>query len=191
MFKYNRILFKVLIFYPLMIFAMGIAYLGSLQLSGNFHEVIPGELYRSGQLSSNSLSRHIQRYGIRTVINLRGENKGNTWYDQEVIATKNKHVLLVNYRMAAKRELNQEQATALIEIMKNVPKPVLIHCQAGADRTGLASALYLAAISNGSELRAEIQLSPVYGHLPFRRVGAPAMDATFELMEPFLGYGKS
>ncbi|MFD2031462.1 tyrosine-protein phosphatase [Ancylobacter dichloromethanicus] len=49
--------------------------------------------------------------------------------------------------------------------MKDAKKPILIHCQAGADRSGLASALYLAAIKkNSAEAEAEAQLSIRYGH---------------------------
>jgi protein tyrosine/serine phosphatase len=46
-----------------------------LQLVGNVHVVEPGELYRSAQLNGASLDGVLKRYGIKTVINLRGEKR--------------------------------------------------------------------------------------------------------------------
>jgi hypothetical protein len=62
----------------------------------------------------------------------------------------------------------------------------LVHCYGGSDRTGLATALYLAAIKHAEESDAESQLSLLYGHLPFG--SATAMDHTFDHVEPLLGY---
>jgi protein tyrosine/serine phosphatase len=52
---------------------------GDVLFGENFHAVVPGELYRSAQLSGSRLERHIQAEGIRTVINLRGPNPGSAW----------------------------------------------------------------------------------------------------------------
>jgi protein tyrosine/serine phosphatase len=63
----------------------------------------------------------------------------------------------------------------LINIVKNAKKPILIHCKAGADRTGLVSALYLYSIGDKN---ASKMLSFKYGHLS---VGpTKAMDESFE-----------
>lgn len=43
--------------------------------SGNFHAVIPGEVYRSAQPLGAALARYRNEYGIRTVLNLRGSNE--------------------------------------------------------------------------------------------------------------------
>src|SRR6516162_10223858 len=53
------------------------------QLLENFHAVIPDAIYRSGQLSPSSLQQHIERYQIRSVINLRGKNANQPWYQEE------------------------------------------------------------------------------------------------------------
>lgn len=165
-------------------------YLLVLQFSNNMHETIPGELYRSAQLTPEALHTYQTRYGIRTIINLRGENAGQPWYDAEAAFAEARGLTLMNFRMSAKRELTGEQVEQLIALMRTAPKPVLIHCRHGADRTGLAAALYLAAIHNVDEETAEDQLSPVYGHLPWISV-ARAMDATFEAAEPMLGFPNS
>lgn len=171
---------------PVLVFG----YWAILQVRGNFHEVMPNELYRSAQLSPEALSRYIAQYRIRSVINLRGENWGQNWYAGERAITDANHIPLIDFRMSSKRALSLAQSRALIEVMRAAPKPVLVHCRAGADRTGLAVALYLAAVHGVSEMTAELQLSPLYGHLPFF-MGAPAMNESFELMEPELGYEAS
>lgn len=161
-------------------------YLLSLQVTGNFHEVVAGELYRSGQLSGQGFALYTRKYNIRSVINLRGANEGEDWYDTEYQAAKASGLTYVNFRMSSKRELTQADTQALIEQMRNAPKPLLIHCRAGADRTGLAAALYLAALEKQPESTAERQLSAYYGH-----IGAAAMDRSFEAVEAYLGYPRS
>src|ERR1700690_4116292 len=55
-----------------------------VRASANVHEVEPGQLYRSGQLSGFFMNEVIDRYGIRTIINLRGQNPGKDWYRDEM-----------------------------------------------------------------------------------------------------------
>ncbi|GES45550.1 tyrosine phosphatase family protein [Rhizobium sp. ERR 922] len=157
----------------------------------NFHPVIAGELYRSSQPSATNIAEFQKQYGIKTIINLRGYNSGHHWYDTEVAEAKALNIDHIDFHMSSARELTQEQAAQLVEIMRNAPKPILIHCQAGADRTGLASALYLAAIAKTNEATAEGQMSIIYGHLPFSFTRAYAMDRTFEKLEPWLGLSAS
>ncbi|MGY5805935.1 dual specificity protein phosphatase family protein [Rhizobium sp. LEGMi12c] len=157
----------------------------------NFHPVIAGELYRSSQPSATNIAEFQKQYGIKTIINLRGDNSGHHWYDKEVAEAKELNINHIDFHMSSGRELTQAQAAQLVEIMRDAPKPILIHCQAGADRTGLASALYLAAIAKTNEATAEGQMSIIYGHLPFSFTRAYAMNRTFEKLEPWLGFSAS
>ena len=50
--------------------AFGI-YLAVLHWDGNFHTVIPGELYRSAQLSPTQIETYVRENGIRSIVNLR------------------------------------------------------------------------------------------------------------------------
>ncbi|MDG5495543.1 dual specificity protein phosphatase family protein [Niveispirillum sp. BGYR6] len=166
-------------------------YLGGLQVTGNFHTVIPQELYRSAQPSPAQITAYAAAYGIRSIVNLRGPNPGRDWYDAERATAQLLGIQHVDFAMSAKRPLDDARAAQLIALLRAVPKPVLIHCQAGADRTGLASALYLAAVAGQGEEAAEGQLSVLYGHVGLPMLGPYAMDATFERMEPALGFPDS
>ncbi|MFM9889444.1 MAG: tyrosine-protein phosphatase [Rickettsiales bacterium] len=166
--------------------ALGL-YLGGLQYSDNFHEVVPGELYRSAQPEGNAIAQYSQQYGIRTILNLRGENAKSPWYQNELAASEKAGIKHLNFRMSSKRELTEAQAAQLIAIMRDAPKPLWIHCRGGADRSGLAAALYLAALKHEDAATASHQLSLRYGHLSaFGLNNTVAMDRTFEALAPRL-----
>lgn len=169
----------------------GAIYLSLQYLGGNFHTVIAGELYRSGQPTPGRLRHYVQEAGIRTVVNLRGRNAGTAWYDAEIAQSARLGITHVDFAMSASRQLSGAEADALVQTLRKAEKPILIHCEGGADRSGLAAALYLAAIKKASETQAEDQMSLRFGHfsLPFLR--SYAMDDTFESLEASLGYSKS
>ncbi len=167
-------------------------YLIGLQVFGNFHEVLPGEVYRSAQLSPDQLRALNAQYNFKTILNLRGERDGEKWYDQEKQESETLGLKHLDFEMSDSAIFPLEQAQKLVETMETAPKPLLIHCRAGADRSGLAAALYLAAIAKKGEGAAEKQLSIVYGHfsLPFLS-RAYSMDESFEKLESWLGFNGS
>lgn len=142
-----------------------VGWFGGLHQSGNYHPVIAGEYYRAGQLSAEALSAHLAQDGIRSVVNLRGPNPGTGWYDAETAATAAAGVEHHDFRMSTAEELTAPEAARLIALLRDVPKPVLVHCEGGADRTGLATALYLAAVKGMDPEEAGAALSARYGHV--------------------------
>ena len=94
---------------------------------------------------------------------------------------------IVDFHMSARRMLTVEQSRQLIALMRNAPGPILIHCSAGADRTGLASVMYMQQIAGVDEETAEWQLSPLYGHLNLPFLSVYAMDDTWESFEKAIG----
>ncbi|MBN9075102.1 MAG: hypothetical protein BGN87_03240 [Rhizobiales bacterium 65-79] len=168
------------------------SYVGYQLITGNFHTVVPGELYRSGQLGPARLAQYVHRYAIRTVINLRGHNPGKKWYHDEVAEAASLGVVHLDFKMSAHSDFTVNQARQIIRIMKDAPKPILIHCEGGADRSGLVAAIYLVANHDGGENAAESELSPLYGHFAVPGLSkAYAMDKSWESLEPFLGIKNS
>lgn len=152
---------------------------GYLRLTGNVHEIEAGRAYRSGQLSPSQLEALLHDKQIRTVINLRGENAGRPWYDGEVAVTRAAGARHVSLPMSANVEPNETLLAALIEVLGSAERPLLIHCEAGADRSGLASALYSLLNMRRPAAEADGQLSFRYGHFPWLTSRTGAMDRTF------------
>jgi hypothetical protein len=76
-------------------------HLVQLQVTDNFHEVVPGTLYRSAQLSANELAAHVRAHAIRSVVNLRAESRDDPWYDSEVVISRDLGLVHLDFRMTA------------------------------------------------------------------------------------------
>lgn len=159
---------------------LGGAY-GIIQYDGNFHAVEPGLVFRSAQLDPDDLARRIKENGIRSILNLRGPKAGETWYDAEQSVATSMGVEHSDYGISANHPLTAKQMSEILQWIEHAPKPVLIHCQAGADRTGLVSALYLASRGASME-RVREALSVRYGHFPVAYwENTRAMDESLDL----------
>lgn len=157
------------------------------QAGGNFHEVEAGRYYRSAQLDAADLDRVIRQHGIRTVLNLRGANAGKPWYDAELATTRANGIVHLDYRLSARRPVTLAQMQEIVAMLRDAPKPILVHCQQGADRTGLVSALY--RLSRGAavaEAEGELSLAR-YGHFPYLGSRTRAMDDSFHAYVATLG----
>lgn len=130
-----------------------------------FYEVDKGRVYRSPQPSGPQLEEWIPKYGLKTIVNLRGENPGTKWWDTENEIAKKYGVELVNIPMSAGRLPHRKDLIKLLDTFRNAPMPMLIHCQAGVDRTGEASALYEMIYMNYSKEEALKMLSLSFGHV--------------------------
>lgn len=62
-----------------------------------------------------------------------------------------------------------EVVLALIDRMRDTPRPLLMHCKSGADRTGLAAGIYLMALKGVSPSEAVKELSWRHAHLKWTR----------------------
>lgn len=136
-----------------------------LALTGcRFHEVERGVLYRGPQPSGEELEKAITTYGLKTVINLRGEAPGESWYDEEKEVVDRLGANLVNIAMSASHLPHKENLIKLLDALKDAPRPILIHCKAGVDRTGEASAIYQMIYMGKTREQALEMLSDKYGH---------------------------
>jgi protein tyrosine/serine phosphatase len=150
----------------------------AIQHDDNLHAVEPGVVYRSAQMSGAHLRRTIEAEHIRAVLNLRGPNPGKDWYDAEVAAARSEGVAHIDIALSARQELTPAQLGEVRRALAEAPRPLLIHCNGGSDRTGLVSALY--ALSRGATpAKADEQLALRYGHFPWLGSKSVAMDRTF------------
>jgi protein tyrosine phosphatase (PTP) superfamily phosphohydrolase (DUF442 family) len=138
-----------------------------LVLTHNFHVVSPGQVYRSGQVTREMLIEKAREHGIKSVLNLRGVSSDTKWYEAETQAARELGLKHYDFPLSARREVTDQEIDQLLAMIDSAPKPLLIHCKSGSDRTGLASALYLYARENKSPEEASGQLTIRCGHFPY------------------------
>lgn len=138
----------------LMLIAASIAcYAGVVRYLGNVHVVDEGKLYRSARLEPDQLEQVIQRFGIKSILNVRGEALGESWYENEISLSKNLHLSHFDYGLSAGDPVTIYQIKEIVKIFRDAPKPILVHCEGGADRSGLVSALFLTEIEKGPRMK--------------------------------------
>jgi protein tyrosine/serine phosphatase len=156
------------------------AWVLSLEWLGNVHVVEPARLYRAAQLNGAALDEVLDRYATRTIVNLRGENEGKGWYDDEVAVARKHKLVHIDVSMSAMQEPDDATVTSLIHALRDSPSPILVHCEGGSDRSGLASALYELLVAGRTPAVAAEQLSIRYGHFPWLGSHTVAMDRAFD-----------
>lgn len=145
----------------------------------NFHAVTDGVIYRSKQIEPQSFVFYIDKYKIKSVLNLRGEQASSEWYQQEIAVMKQQGIAHFDYRLSAIREVDSETLDKILTIIDTAPKPILIHCLGGADRTGLVCAIWKYRHEGIKPDIAVKQLSSAYGHFPYFGNRTVAMDISY------------
>jgi len=176
--RFSLKLKKVIIAVSILILAAGATYLYIDQI-GNFRTVSPGRVYRSGQLTEKQLMEYTKEYGIRSVLNLRGRNEQSDWWKQEIAASSRLGLKHYDIGLSSDKEPAEKEVQELVAVLQEAPKPLLIHCLAGADRSGLVSAMYLYRFERYPYEKARRQLSLIYGHSALLRPRTKAMDWAF------------
>jgi undecaprenyl-diphosphatase len=176
--------FKIPIMTLAFLLLSSVSYFLYMEEQGNFHPITPGEAYRSAQLDRDELEYYINKHNIKSIVNLRGEHPDEPWYGEETQVCAEKNVKHYNIALSSSHEPADEDIRKLIAIFENAPRPVLIHCQAGADRSGLAAAMWKVIVDKEPKSEAQKQLSLFYGHLPIGKTFA--MDRFFQNRYPSL-----
>lgn len=150
----------------------------------NHAEVAPG-VFRSNHPAHERLS-NLAAEGFRTILNLRGAvHLSHHKFEEESCAKLG--MTLVDVPMSARRAPEAKTILELIRVLGEVEKPVLMHCKSGADRAGLASAIYLLHFRGASLEEARKQLSPRFLH--FRQSKTGILDHVLDLYEARLERG--
>ncbi|MGE0480757.1 MAG: tyrosine-protein phosphatase [Phycisphaerae bacterium] len=120
----------------------------------HFGVVEPGVLYRCGQPRPDELSDLIQKYGLRTVVSLRGsrdETDPDSWEAGERAVCDAAGVEFITIPCNHKSPPTIEQARRFLAICDAQDRrPVLVHCRLGQQRTLLFCAIYRHARSGQS-----------------------------------------
>ena len=160
-----------------LIIIFGIIFSARMITKNNFHEVIPGEIYRSAQLSAGTLEDVVQEKGIQTVISLRRPKPEESWYVNEKAAASQLGIAHHDITMDLTFSPRIDHLIELRDLLENAPKPLLVHCRAGADRTGLAAVMVklLDGTSSLEDARAQVALK--YHVIRDNSMGIPFFDA--------------
>ena len=107
----------------------------------NFYKVSDG-IYRSSQPNRKSMDL-IDVIGIKTVLNLRRHHS-------DEYEAKHTDLKLERIKMNPGK-IRDEDIIQALKIIKNSPKPILVHCWHGSDRTGVVIAMYRLVFENYSK----------------------------------------
>ena len=128
----------------------------------NFHKVNEN-LYRSGQPDEDEFFSLYTFNGIRSVLNLRGISDKD---EINAVNRKWKNAVMLYEIPLDTGNISEDALYKILSVIRDAPKPLLIHCWHGSNRTGCAVAAYRIAFENWSVEDAISELTkPEYGHL--------------------------
>jgi protein tyrosine/serine phosphatase len=124
--------------------------------SKRLREVSAGKLYRSGAMTGPGFRAAIERYGLKTIINLQEEAPdpdlpggyfgGDTQKESELCRQHGVKYVTLTVDLLPRSRLGSERPAAIdafLRIMDDPDNyPVLVHCRAGLHRTGCLVAVY-------------------------------------------------
>jgi protein tyrosine phosphatase (PTP) superfamily phosphohydrolase (DUF442 family) len=144
----------------------------------NFAVVIPGRLYRSNHPTPNRLIALTNRYGLKTLINLRGpqSNNGADVLSRDMAAKLG--LDFIDVSLKGRDAPDPDIIRQLHDVYNGMRAPALMHCKSGADRAGFAAGLCV-LFHGGTAADALRQLSARFGHIRQARTGV--LDAFFLL----------
>jgi len=130
----------------------------------NFHAVVPNVVYRSAQPSRAVLERLTRELGLRSVINLRAdEDKASRFEAEKAVIASHRvdfHLIRLSVFMPPRATLRQ-----LVHLLDTARRPLLLHCAAGVERSGFASAVAV-LLSGKNPAEAQKQVGLTYGFVP-------------------------
>lgn len=145
---------------------------------GNRHWV-SAKMMRSAQPSPADI-KALAAKGLKTIINLRGARDCGS-YILEAKACEQHGVALVDFPLNSRTAPSAQHIAEAQRIFDTIAYPALMHCKSGADRAGVAAALYLYLHEREPLDTARKQLSLAYGHVKQGKTGV--LDHFFDTFE--------
>lgn len=156
----------------------------------NLHQVTP-TLYRGAQPGRQGM-KTLEAMGVKTVINLRHLHS-----DKRLLAGTSLHGVHIEVNTLAPE--HAEIVAFLKAVTDPAAQPVFVHCQHGADRTGLMIAMYRLAVQGWSKDEALRELRQggynfhsIWKHIPriIERIDVAALRQEAGLPEPVAGLAR-
>lgn len=136
----------------------------------NFHQ-ISDKVYRSSQPTMEQLERYSRKHGIRTIINLKGNNPNSAYYAFEVEKCQQLGLNRVDISIASRSIPEPAKLRRAQEVFEQVEYPIWMHCKAGADRAGIYSTLFQHfKLGMPIEQTDQLKFWP-YGHFKYSKAG--------------------
>lgn len=136
----------------------------------NFHWIEPGKAARAAQAYAGFLKPFLEARGIRAVINLRGSNPDFLWWRYETRVCAAANIVHRDVKLNSRQLPTRAMLIELLDAFAQAPRPFLVKCSGGQDRTSLAAALYIIDAKGWSakaDAQAQFSRWP-YLHLPRR-----------------------
>lgn len=135
---------------------------GVTQVVDRTQEGVP-ILIRTPQPDSDDLEELHERFGVQTVVNLRGEKPGESWFEEEREGVARIGARWIHLRTSGKSEPSPELVERFFQLVQDRDNwPIVLHCQGGIHRTGLWSALYRIQFQGWSPERAIDEMEDLY-----------------------------
>ena len=109
----------------------------------NHHEIGPS-VYRSNHPTEDRFRKYADD-GLKTVVNLRGASMAPQYQLEKVLCSE-LDLELIDITTSGAVAPSRDSLLKLLDVFDSATRPMLMHCKSGADRTGLASALYKVTI---------------------------------------------
>jgi protein tyrosine phosphatase (PTP) superfamily phosphohydrolase (DUF442 family) len=107
----------------------------------NFHRV-SDDTFRSSQPTMWQLRRMVKKYGIKTILNLKGNNPNSAYLAFEREQCEKLGVKLIDVDIKSRETPWVENLHVAKELFETIEYPMWMHCKAGADRTGIYATFY-------------------------------------------------
>jgi protein tyrosine/serine phosphatase len=125
-------------------------YVYDRHINHNFMTITEGKVYKSGVIPPDEIADYVQKYHIKSIVDLRfpgtGDDVNNPEIPAELTAEKDavSKIPGVNYfNNGCDQVPEQKNVDSFLKIMDNPANyPVLIHCYHGIGRSQLFSAIY-------------------------------------------------
>ncbi|HEY0266682.1 MAG TPA: hypothetical protein VGC16_08020 [Rhizomicrobium sp.] len=149
----------------------------------NFHWVVPGETARAMQAWAGGVPGFLARRGIRAIVNLRGRNDDLGWWQRETAIAKAAGIAHLDAMLDSRKLPTRDMLVRLVACFDTAPRPFLLKCSGGQDRTSFAAGLYLIHRDGWQAMDAALAQFARFPYLHFPK-------AQQRWLKPFLAFAR-